>query len=617
MAGEERSAVFRDLNDFIDFINDIPKSVGFEFHNGPFDLKTLLEKLPKFVGEKLFEQYRNDSKVMAVAFTEKVSRNWLEEYEEKRKALNTALKKGVHRRARGYSLKTLAPFFLGVKPFWEKENHDDDEYVIADCRYTYLLCRFFDRALKADGTEEFYRKKLMPWQNTLIRMELRGIAIDMAKLDSKEAEMRAERDVKMSELKILWADGIAEYTSLERAKLIQEGRDKIDKAITKMRETKLWAGLKSSKKEEKFNKVVRKQLENLDKKLESFEGFNFNSDQQRLWLLSEYLGYDCRDDQGKLSTGKDVKEKLILQGKSDIMLLDEAERLNKLLTSFFPSYREMQIDGVLYCNFNLAGTKTGRLSSSNPNLQQVSRKLRGLFSPRPGYKFVVRDGSSIEPNMIAFLSEDKDLCSLLINDENFHSVATKAFLEHVVCDQSEVKKNHPKERDFAKQADLSIFYGTGVNGLIRTAKKHRYSWDYGEAKQKLNRYKAKFRGVFEFKKQLDQILIDQPVVNILGRKFIIEDPTDIHMTGFNRLVQSSASDLILDSGHRADTELNSKGLGRLLLAVHDELIFEVKEDAAKEADEIIQRSMTDYTLKTIHGNIQLKTDGGISDVWDH
>jgi DNA polymerase I-like protein with 3'-5' exonuclease and polymerase domains len=607
--GTEKYRITRDFSELEKFIEDLPESAEITGHNFKFDAKTIFDKMKSESNkEKLVRLWKHDSLLLATAYSEKVSKEYLEAYELKRKEL-----KGGHRQAGGYSLKVLAPYFLGVAPFWETDNHDNDEYVLKDAKYTYLLTQDLLKRVHYDGVTEFYQNKLLPWVKNLFRMEIRGIELDFDKMNAMEAEVKAESERLEKIIKEQWAEGFKAYEAKKKQELILEYRTKIDTAIERTRNTKAYEKLSQAKRETKLDEVIKKGLENLDKKLEALEPLNLESDQQVLWLFQEYLGYQCDG-----SVGKDTKEKLIIEGKEDVVIYDQWTKQTKLLTSFFPSYREMAVEGVLYCTFNPDGTRTGRLSSSNPNLQQVPRKIRSIFKPRRGYKFSIRDMSAVEPNLIGFFSEDPILCNLLIRGDNFHNYATKSMLEYVTCPLEEVKKKYPRERDCIKQVDLSIFYGTGRNGMMKTVRKHRFDWTEAEANQRLRKYKNTFKRVFQFKEELDSILIDNSVTNIMGRKYRLEDPSEIYMKGFNTLIQGSASDLVINSAYKFNIEAKNLGLdAHVLLVVHDEIVIEAREDQAEVADKLLNDLMTYYKLETIHGAIKLQTEGGISDVWAH
>ena len=605
-AGNPKQQVFRDLNLFSEFFEAMG---GFDLigHNLKFDIKQLLH-----VGIDLRPYFAHDTSCMAVAFDDKISKKWLDEYEENRKIINKQ-SKTKHRKAGRFSLKTLAPFYLKVIPFWEVDEKDDDEYVLKDAKYTYQLYEFFSRKLKEKDDYNFYLK-LMEWDRLLLNMEITGIKLDLNQL--KEDKKQVEKDIESlkKELDVAWKSAHEAYIELEKGNVTEKYINMFNEAIKKM-EAKYPPEDISP---EDRNKLYEKYAKLRDKALEKFDvtGVNYDSPAQLMGLLNTHYGYSVINDEGEASTGHAVMEKLILEGKEDIKLFQELRQKQKLISSFYDPYIEKLYKGNLHCNFNITGTRTGRLSSSGPNLQQVPPELHKCFIARPGYKLATFDLSGIEPVVIAYLSEDKKLCEILIEGHNFHNVVTKNIFDWVTCDAQDVKKKFPKERDLAKQVDLSLFYGSGRNRLLTTAINHGFKLSEKDANNILKKFKGMFFEVFDYKQKLDSKMLHNTEYNLFGRPIVIDDPEDIYMTAFNTLVQSSASDLCLESANKIQKELTQKKIdGKVLLIVHDEIVIEVPEDSVKECEEIIVRNMTSYKLMTKYGRIPLKVEGHICDYW--
>jgi DNA polymerase I-like protein with 3'-5' exonuclease and polymerase domains len=606
---------FTTIEDFNQFVDSVSTPLRLFGQNFKFDFKTLVSKGANIT----LDNYFGCTKLAAVAYTHKIPASFLEAYDILRKKQNKLEGKAIHREAGRYSLKTMAPYFLGVKPFWEKEIHSDVEYVLKDADYTYDLFFYLISELEKEGTLNFYQEKLVKWEKMLINAELKGVCIDLGVIDEKEKECLAEKEELKNKLDVMWKDAYKAhyYKVLGEAK--NAYKEKLSKAIDKLNPEDPKFSEKKKKKSKQYSNLFLKKARTISK------DFNFNSPAQMVWLLKDYLKYDISHEvrdkdtnrvEKKDSTGKEVLERLILEGKEDIAVYKEFRKKEKLLSSYFPSYRRKIVDGKLYCNFNLEGTRTGRLSSDNPNLQQVPGYLKQAFVARPGKLLATYDQESLEPHIIAYHSEDMNLSNLLISGINFHNDATKYLVEHVTCDVSEVKAKYKKERDMAKQCDLSLFYGSGANNLQNTAKKHGFHWDKTECRRKLKMFKGRYSGVFRFKEALDALLIDSPVENVMGRKYRIEDPSEIYMKGFNTLIQSGGSDIVSESGARINQEFADKGIdGEVLLLVHDELVVEIPQDRKEECIEIIERNMTNYKLPTVHGDIRLKVEGAVDGYW--
>ncbi len=626
----------RDLDELRGYFDEMPDAhiVG---HNViGFDLKKL-----RVEGIDLRDRHLEDTNLMAVAYTEKVSKEWLEGYEEERKRLNRETKAG-HREAGGYSLKTLHPYFCGGEPFWEKKEKDDDEYVMEDVLRTRELFHFFEPRLKDEGTHEFYRKKLIPWALMIHEAEFRGISIDLEKVTDFEQKAELRAQAAKEELDAKWADGYQAYFDLQRKELREKYDSKLDGALSRLKPAKIKDPVKAALRNEAAVGRTRDRYQRLLSAAEQkLEPLNIDSDSQLLWLLKDYMGYDVRTldaiakgfkrdskethyfnkyknkDEPVFSTGAQVINRLAAKGLKDMELLSEYKEAHKLLTSFYPSYRRYAHNGVIHCSFNMNGTKTGRLSSSGPNLQQQPAVVKELFVARPGYKLITRDASGIEPLVIAYYTQDPELCSLLIDGRNFHNEVTPIFFPEITVSGEFVKKRHPKERDCAKQCDLSGFYGSEHGMLQITYMKHGYDVPKEVCKERIHVFKERFQSAFEFKEQvLDRALLrGETVTNMCGRRFKCR-PEDVRMRGFNRLVQSSASDLVLLSSWKIQEEFEANHIdGRVLLWVHDEIVVEVEDNCVEEAEEIVERCMTNYRLETPYGLLPLKVEGKTSGHW--
>lgn len=595
---------FRDLAQFQEFVASIesPRFLGFNFK---FDYETLVAK----GADIALSDWQHDASLMASVYTRKVDPEYVEAYERRRQELNASLPKGKgHRRTTGGSLKILAPFFLGVEQFWEStEDHDNDEYVTKDALYTYQLFEFFEQRMQEEGSLKFYQEKLMRWVKLLVLMEQRGIRLDLDKMaEAEAAALRSSIDNKVN-LDSLWAEAYKTYRTKQIKDLVAEYNEMASKARDKVK----------NQTKEKLDKVSARYSTLLTKAIEGVpQVMNLDSPAQMKWLLKDHLKLDVTDFHDEESTGKPVLKKLANTGREDIQLLLAYRENKKLLTAFFPSYRDMAIDGVLHCSFNPTATRTGRLSSSGPNLQQVPRGLHSLFVARPGYKFIVRDQAAIEPRLIAYLSEDPVIYSILDKGIDFHGYNTKIFFD-LDCPVEEIKTRFPLQREVGKEVGLAILYGAGAVRLQESAQKRGFVWTEAECREKVKRFRAEYEAVGAYQRDLNLRLEAGPLINIFGRPFRVDDPRDIHMKGFNTLIQGSASDLVLNSAYKAQKEFDEKGVdAHVLLLVHDEIVLEVAQDQVEQAVEIIDRCMTDYPLDTKWGPIKLKVEGKIGNAWE-
>jgi DNA polymerase I-like protein with 3'-5' exonuclease and polymerase domains len=599
--GQEHAYTFRDyraLGDFLMARHDYTL-VG---HNiVSFDYKTL-----RFNGVDLRDFPTHDTMLLACAYTHKVSQEYLEWYEARRKEVNKTLPKGVsHREAGKYSLKTMDPYFNGSEPFWETpDNHDNETYVLEDCRRTLKLLNTLYPLVEAEGSLKFYKEKLMQWAFMLAETEYEGIGFDLDRMAVKEREASEAARTALLELDAQWLPHVQAYKEKQRADLITTYAEKTEAAIKRIKKST----------PEKVNRTKQRYRELAKRAVSKIEPFNFDSPTQLTWLLKEQLGYDIHDYEGKESTGVEVLERLASEGHKDVETLLEYRRQKKLSTAFFPSYREYIEDGRIHCNFRLTGTRTGRLSSSGPNLQQQPPIVRDLFVATPGNVLITRDFSGIEPVVVAYYTQDPILCSLLVNGDHFHTENAPTFFPYLEgVSKDELKTKHSAEYAVVKALGLLLMYGGGWRRIQITCMKHGFEKSEAECKQIYRRYKDRYESVFTFKnEELDPMLKSGQIMqNLFGRSFTIA-AQDVHMTGLNTAAQGSASDMGLQSAYHIRKEAPWI---KLRLLVHDELVFEAPEERKDEAEEIIERHMTKWTLATAFGDLPLKVEGETARYW--
>ena len=199
-----------------------------------------------------------------------------------------------------------------------------------------------------------------------------------------------------------------------------------------------------------------------------------------------------------------VLQKLSDEGYDEVKTFLEWRKVQKILTGYLPTYKELAYENVLHPSFNLTGTRTGRTSSSGPNLQQVPPSLYKIFKPRPGHKFVQFDLSGIEAALIALYSGDKKLYDILQKGESIHDHNAKALFA-LKCDVSDVKKLHLRERKCAKTIGFACFYGAGAKRIKTAFQAAGFSITDIEAKRKLALLKSYYPLAFEFQKEITEV----------------------------------------------------------------------------------------------------------------
>lgn len=587
-------------------LNTVYKDHDIVGHRTDFDIKFLLVQ-GWITKDDLKGRLINDTRIIGSLLKKRVPQTFLEWYESERKLLNKSLPKGQsHREGSPLSLKVMAPWYLKVPPFWETPgNHNDESYNEKDCLYTWRLFQELAPRLESEGSWDFYLK-LLQWQDMLMNMEMRGIRIDLDELDKVEQEYKLKRDHLKNKLDEIWSDARTQYHNNQ----ILEMKAKYCEM----------AEAQCAKRGLEYDQKIHDRYRGLfQKAVEKIEPFNYSSPAQMAWLLRDYLGLDIENSEGEESTGKAVLNKLASEGREDIKTYLEWREADKVLTMYLPTYRELQVDGVIHPSFNLTGTRTGRTSSSGPNLQQVPPKLYRLFRPRAGFKFVQYDLSGIEAALIALYSGDKRLYEILEKGESIHDHNAKA-LFNLECEISEVSKLHPQERKCAKTIGFACFYGAGWRRIQLAFASAGFPISERDAKEKLKSLKAYYPEAFQFHKEITETFESgETVINLLGRPINLQPHENPYMQGFNTLIQSSASDLNLEACYRFYKEFSDwRHLERAapLLVIHDCIMAEATSQYAPLSAKSLEKYMTNFNLESVNGKIQLRVEGGISDNWE-
>ncbi len=569
--------------------------------NFKFDLLNLLVHGVEIPMEK----WTWDSQLAAYVLTDKIPDAWLEDYEAIRRTLPTK-----HRKAGKHSLKTLATYFLGVDPFWETEDKDNDEYVLKDARYALQLRNVLETRLKELNQYEFYKEKQLNWAKMLLRAELRGIKIDLKELEAVERETSLTAQMLEAKIQGQWYKAHQAYKELKQKSIVDKYLAMANAAL-----------VKSKKKDdaEVKDRILRKYHELCNQALvKTNTSFNLQSPDQVLWLLRDYLGYDVRGFDGEEGTGKEILQRLADEGKEDVRTFLDYRSEKKILSSFIPQYKALAVDGVIHPIFNCSSTATGRLSCQLPNLQQVPPKLRKLFVPREGYTFIGFDAASIEAKLIAYYSGDPVLYDIISSGASIHNFNTKVFFGLEETSLEDIPKQYPVHRAATKNVSFALFYHAGANRIRETFAAKGFFFNKNECTTMHRRFLNAFSVAMDYAKTIVAHLEDGGILtNLLGRPVAVQDPQAAYMTGFNSLVQGSGSDLNTDGAYRATEIYDGNNLDSHLLAlVHDFALFEVPTQFAERAEQILIEKMTDTELQTVNGPIPLTVEGGRMSRWE-
>ena len=348
--------------------------------------------------------------------------------------------------------------------------------------------------------------------------------------------------------------------------------------------------------------------------------FNVNSPQQLAVVLFDELHLAAPAKRGKsktVSTAADVLEELA--GEHPIVAKAlEFRQLAKLKGTYADALPAL-IDpstGRLHTTFNVSGAVTGRISSTNPNLQNIpirtelGREIRAAFVPREGWKLLAADYSQIELRLLAHMSGDSKLTEAFQHGEDIHTrTAAEVFGVPPLMVTPELRRN-------AKAVNFGIVYGQSAFGLAAQLGIPR-----SEAQSYIQGYFERYAGVKKFiDNQIAEVRRTGETRTLLGRPRPIPemDSRNANARGFaertavNTPLQGTAADLIKLAMIRIDRELQARGWrAAMLLQVHDELVFEAPPEEIGELGRMVKQEMEGvYKL-----SVPLVVDIGTGDNW--
>jgi len=351
-----------------------------------------------------------------------------------------------------------------------------------------------------------------------------------------------------------------------------------------------------------LSKSFEHQLEKLEDQIYSIAGqtFNIKSSQQLGTILFEKL---------KLPPGKKTKKKTGYSTDVNVLtvLADKHELpalilRHRTLAKLKSTYTDALLDlihpqtGRIHTSYNQTVTATGRLSSSNPNLQNIPVRtqegieIRRAFIPRKGWLLVSADYSQIELRILAHYADDKILIRAFKDDEDIHTrTATEVFQVFPSFITSDLRRH-------AKVINFGIVYGMSPYGLSKELKISRKM-----AKTYIDNYFARYKGVKQFMEQtVKEARETQKTSTLLGRIRLLPDINSSNKTvrefaertAINTPIQGTAADLIKLAMIKVAAVFKEKGLkAAMLLSVHDEIVFEVPPDELEVACNIVKETM--------------------------
>lgn len=434
------------------------------------------------------------------------------------------------------------------KNFSQVDIKSASQYACEDSDATWLLRRKFEPALKESGLEPLFHNIEMPLVTILAEMEDHGVLLD----------------------------------------------------------TQLLAGLST-------NFAAR--LTELERRIFDLAGgpFNLNSPKQMGEVLFERMGLKTgKKTKGKTgwSTDNEVLSALAEEQEVARLILDYrgVAKLKSTYSDALPRLVNPRT-GRVHTSYNQTVTNTGRLSSSDPNLQNIpirseeGRMIRHAFIAPPGQVILSADYSQIELRVLAHLSGDQVFCHAFANDEDIHTrTAAEVFGLFPEMVTQEMRRQ-------AKTINFGIIYGQGAFSLAKQLGIARKT-----AEEFINTYKERHRGAIDF---LDACIRQAEengyVTTILGRRLPIADITSSNgnvrafaqRNAINYPIQGSAADIIKSAMIRVNRRIRSEGLrSRLIMQVHDELVFEVPEVELMRMELLVNQEMS----QAVELRVPLKVD---------
>lgn len=414
-------------------------------------------------------------------------------------------------------------------------------------------------------------------------------------------------------------DKLEKYPKLE--KLLKEVEQPLEPVLAMMENTGIRLHTEYL---HSFSQQLNQDLDKLERETYAAAGeeFNLSSPKQLSVILFEKLGLDTKKSR-KTKTGYSTNQQVLEKLRGDHPVIDnmlEHRTLAKLKSTYVDALPALvrESTGRVHTDFNQTVVATGRLSSSNPNLQNIpirtefSRQIRKAFIPQEGWLLVAADYSQIELRILAHLSQEPVLIDAYNNDKDVHSVTAR-----LLFDKDDITS---EERRLGKIINFGVIYGMGAQ---RFSRESGFKTDIG--KQFIEKYRQKYARVFEYLEGVKKQAIALGYVNtILGRRRYVNLMSDrlkqlrgseaeaidlerlkysytdaqILRAAANSPIQGSSADIIKIAMIKLQNILQDYQ-ARLLLQVHDELVLEVPPQEWSELKPIIKSTMEDAVKLSI------------------
>ena len=352
--------------------------------------------------------------------------------------------------------------------------------------------------------------------------------------------------------------------------------------------------------------------------------FNIASPKQLGEILFDQMGLEGgkKSKTGAWSTGADVLEDLAANGVAIAQSVLDYRQLAKLKSTYTDALtKSINPDsGRVHTSYSMVGASTGRLSSSDPNLQNIpirtpeGRQIRTAFVARKGYKLISADYSQIELRLVAHVAGEESMIAAFHKGVDIHAqTAAEVFNVPLETMDAETRRR-------AKAINFGIIYGISGFGLAR-----QLSIPQGEARDYIKAYFERFPGIRAYMDKAKQFAkVNHYVETLFGRRIHIPQIEDKNQAvrafaerqAINAPIQGSAADIIKRAMIRLPAALRGENINAdMLLQVHDELIFEVPEEQTDKAVAAITRIMEEAAAPGLSLKVPLIAEAGIADSW--
>jgi DNA polymerase-1 len=375
-----------------------------------------------------------------------------------------------------------------------------------------------------------------------------------------------------------------------------------------------------------MSKDFEKRLDELAVDIHKLAGeeFNIGSPKQLGEILFDKMGLSGgkKGKTGAYATGADILEELAAQGHDLPARVLDWRQLSKLKST----YTDALVEAInpdtrrIHTSYSMTGASTGRLSSNDPNLQNIpirseeGRKIRTAFVAEPGNKLLAVDYSQIELRLVAHIADIESLKQAFRDGIDIHAqTASEVF-------GVPLKDMDPTTRRNAKAINFGIIYGISAFGLAR-----QIGTEPGVAKKYIDAYFERYPGIRDYMNETKSAAREHGyVTTIFGRRVHIPGIKDNNparrafseRAAINAPIQGSAADVIKRAMVRIDPALDEAGLkAKMLLQVHDELLFEVPEAELEKTTEVVRRVMEGAAEPVVDLSVPLVADAGTGDSW--